>query len=330
MQLTWQKIKLPLKETFSIAYGNYSYRNALIVVLKKSNTTGYGECTEIDYYQIKIENLIEELKKIKTIVETQKIVHPLAFYEIISKSSLSAFVCSALDCAYWDLYGKLEKKSFLELNKIKSDVIPESSITISVDSLKNQQAKINASSWNNFKVKCKGLERETLYLLSQMKKSIAIDSNGSFTKEDCEWLEKQEFISEFVYLEQPMKVGQYNILNRLGKANWMADEDFQDSLDLKQLEEHYKSINIKLVKCGGLTPALKIITEARKRQYKIMIGCMTESTVGISAGAVLAPLVDYVDLDGANLLASDIAHGSEVIMGKVVLSECPGLGISIR
>ena len=95
------------------------------------------------------------------------------------------------------------------------------------------------------------------------------------------------------------------------------------------LLSHYKSLNIKLVKCGGLTPALEIIKEARQLNYKIMIGCMTESTVGISAGAVLAPLVDYCDLDGANLIVEDIATGSKIINGKIQLSDKPGLGIEL-
>jgi L-alanine-DL-glutamate epimerase-like enolase superfamily enzyme len=110
----------------------------------------------------------------------------------------------------------------------------------------------------------------------------------------------------------------------------MADEDCQEQTQLSDLKSHYKTINIKLVKTGGLTPALELIKEARANDFKIMIGCMTESTVGISAGAVLVPLVDYVDLDGANLIANDIAFGSNIEKGKVLLSEKVGLGISLK
>jgi len=100
--------------------------------------------------------------------------------------------------------------------------------------------------------------------------------------------------------------------------------------NFSDLKSHYKTINIKLVKTGGLTPALELIKEARANDFKIMIGCMTESTVGISAGSVLVPLVDYVDLDGANLIANDIAFGSTIEKGKVLLSEKVGLGISLK
>ena len=110
----------------------------------------------------------------------------------------------------------------------------------------------------------------------------------------------------------------------------MADEDCQETTKISDLKSHYQTINIKLVKTGGLTPVLKLIQEARKIDLKIMIGCMTESTVGISAGAVLVPLVDYVDLDGANLIANDIAFGSTIENGKVLLSNKSGLGISLK
>ena len=119
-----------------------------------------------------------------------------------------------------------------------------------------------------------------------------------------------------------MEIGDKNFshLTLNSNTNWMADEDLQGIETLKILKNHYKSINIKLVKCGGLTPALQLIKEAKKLNFKIMIGCMTESTIGISAGAVLAPLCDFVDLDGASLIANDIANGTKVMKGKIEFS----------
>ncbi|MCW3169337.1 hypothetical protein OMO38_12480 [Chryseobacterium sp. 09-1422] len=86
----------------------------------------------------------------------------------------------------------------------------------------------------------------------------------------------------------------------------------------------------KLMKCGGLTPALEMIKKARELNYKIMIGCMTESTVGISAACLLAGLVDYADLDGATLISNDYAAGNFVENGKIILSGKPGLGIELK
>ncbi|UPT70845.1 MAG: hypothetical protein M0D53_17645 [Flavobacterium sp. JAD_PAG50586_2] len=220
----------------------------------------------------------------------------------------------------------------MELNEIGFNTLPDSSITISVDSVENQIQKIEKSNWTKFKVKCSHFYEKDIVRLLELDKNLALDSNGSFKKEDCLWLENHEAVSKFTYLEQPMQPGaeNYEVLHADTFANWMADEDCQDVSVLKDLKKHYSSINIKLVKCGGLTPALELISVAKELNFKIMIGCMTESTIGISAGAMLAPFCDYADLDGANLIANDIAKGSEIVNGKIHLNENHGLGIKLR
>ena len=331
MKLHWQIVRFQLKEVFVIAYGSYTHREALVITLQKSGCKGYGECTSIDYYHINLSDFDHLLVKIKNQIESKQIIHPSEFYNFILQLGLPSFLRSALDCAYWDLFGKLEGKSFLELNDIAYSKLPDSSITISVDSIENQIKKIEQSSWTKFKVKCNHFDKIDITKLLQLDKNLALDSNGSFKSEDCHWLENHEAVSKFTYLEQPMKPGSdnYKILHAHKSANWMADEDCQDVSALKDLQQHYRSVNIKLVKCGGLTPALEMITVARKLGYKIMIGCMTESTIGISAGAVLAPFCDFADLDGANLIANDIAKGSKVINGTIQLSQNHGLGIEL-
>lgn len=332
MRLSWQAVTFTLKETFSIAYGSYSHRDALIVTLQKHNCRGYGECTAIDYYNIRLHDFENKLVAVKAAVEKQHIIQPEAFYAFLLTLELPVFLRSALDCAYWDLFGKLENKSFIELNAIPCDALPDSSITISVDAVQNQISKIESSAWTKFKVKCNGFDAGGIAQLAQLHRDIALDSNGSFTKGNCLWLQEQSFSERFSYLEQPMEKGleNYEILDPGRHANWMADEDCQGAADLERLHGHYRSVNIKLVKCGGLTPALELIRKAREFNFGIMIGCMTESTVGISAGAVLAPLCDYADLDGANLIANDIAAGSRIVNGKIELSGKPGLGIHWR
>lgn len=331
MKLSWQIVRLDLKETFSIAYGNYSFREALIISLNSNQFSGYGECTAIDYYQINLENFVSKLNFIQELIEKQSINHPTDFYNVLLQLNLPSFLRSALDCAYWDLFGKLENKSFLELNSIKINNLPESSITISVAPIETQTQKIKASSWSKFKVKCNHFDEKEIQSLSELDYSIALDSNGSFNNEDCSWLENQKITQKFSYLEQPMKKGTeyYSLLHSDLNANWMADEDCQDEMSLTLLKLNYKSINIKLVKCGGLTPAIEMIKTARQLNYEIMIGCMTESTIGISAGAVLAPLCDYADLDGANLINNDIAIGTSIYNGKIQISDKPGLGIKL-
>jgi len=118
------------------------------------------------------------------------------------------------------LFGKLENKSFLELNSIEIKQLPESSITISVATIENQIQKIKNSSWNKFKVKCNHFDQENIKSLLQMNYDIALDSNGSFNEENCIWLQNEMASEKFSYLEQPMKkalniIPFYSLINML-------------------------------------------------------------------------------------------------------------------
>jgi len=146
MELRFELKELHLKETFSIAYGNYDKREALLIELSHQNYKGYGECVAIDYYQIDLQSFVLKLKEIKTHIEAQKIIHPKEFFQFLLNLNLHPFLLSALDCAFWDLFGKLENKSFIEVNSLPSENLVESSITISVANIEDQIKKIEKSS----------------------------------------------------------------------------------------------------------------------------------------------------------------------------------------
>ena len=109
----------------------------------------------------------------------------------------------------------------------------------------------------------------------------------------------------------------------------IADESCIDESDVERCAGLFHGINIKLVKCGGLTPARRMIANARQLGLQVMVGCMTESTVGISAIAQLLPLLDYVDMDGAVLLAKDIATGVRLERGRCIYPDVPGNGVTL-
>lgn len=329
MQLHFHKTELHLKETFSIAYGNYDKRDALVVKLSHLGKDGYGECVSINYYGINLEDFVLKLKEIQPRIENQKIIHPKEFFAFLEQFQLHHFLLSALDCAYWDLFGKLENKSFSDINQLENKTLTESSITISIAEIDEQIRKIENSSWNKFKIKCNGFNLKNTEKLLNLNRNIALDANASFTKEDCLFIQETPEFQKLMYIEQPLEIGNFGILKNGNSVNWMADEDCQDITFLEKLKPYYSSINIKLMKCGGLTPALEMITEAKKLGYKIMLGCMTESSIGISAGCAIAGLLDFADLDGANLISNDYATGSFVDNGKIILSEKPGLGIAL-
>lgn len=330
MKIFWKRTQLQLKETFSIAHGNFDVRNALLVILSHDGKSGFGECVEITYYGISLDDFEKKLSEISSIIENQQIIYPKEFFKILENLHLHAFLLSALDCAYWDLYGKIQNKSFAELENISTKNLPDSSFTISISSIEEQISKIEKSSWQSFKVKCKDLNIKNVQKLLQTGKKIALDANASFSNADCNLLENSGFGADLLYVEQPLAIRNFSELNYKSNVKWLADEDCQDISSLQKLKPHYAAINVKLMKCGGITPALALITEAKKLGFQVMIGCMTESTVGISAGIAVASLCDFADLDGANLISNDFATGSFVENGKLHLSEKAGLGICLK
>src|SRR5690606_34675466 len=109
-----------------------------------------------------------------------------------------------------------------------------------------------------------------------------------------------------------------------------ADEACVSENDVEKCYQYFHGINIKLTKCGGITPARRMIKKAGECDMKVMIGCMNESSVGTAAIAQLAPLADFVDMDGTLLLSEDTAEGIKFANGKVCYTESPGLGIVVK
>ncbi len=330
MNINWKIVHHQLKEPFKIAYGVYHFRKALIVSIDYNGKIGYGECTEIDYYHIYLDDFVNDLERLQPIFANFPIEHPFDFFKKLKTFSLHPFLQSAIDCAFWDVYGKLQNKTFAELNQLHTNRFPQSSITISMDEEAVQLQKIIESEWEYCKVKVNSWSTSLRDKLLATGKNISIDSNGSFSLKTCEFIQNDPLSAKFLYFEQPMPKGieNYKQISRNSYANWMADEDIQSIEDLELLQPHYKTLNIKVMKCGGLTPSLAILQKAKTMGFNIMIGCMTESTVGISAGIALASFAYYLDLDGANLIANDTFNGSRIVNGKVFLSEYAGLGIT--
>jgi L-alanine-DL-glutamate epimerase-like enolase superfamily enzyme len=134
------------------------------------------------------------------------------------------------------------------------------------------------------------------------------------------------------FIEQPLPAGDWEGMQQVHRDSALpviADESCLVEEDVDRCAGHFHGINIKLTKCGGLTPARRMIRRARERGLKVMVGCMTESTVGISAIAQLLPLLDYVDMDGAALIAQDVATGVQVVKGRAVFPKGPGHGLEL-
>ena len=245
------------------------------------------------------------------------------------------FALCALDQAAHDLWGKLRGQPVWKLWGLSTEQSPFSDYTIGIDSIDVMIAKLNEfPGWPIYKIKL-GTDRdlEIVRTLRQHTDAIfRVDAN-------CGWTADQaiEYSGELKrlgveFIEQPLKADRWDELRRVGRESALpiiADESCIVESDVPRCADVFQGINIKLTKCGGLTPSRRMIAEARRLGLSVMVGCMTESTVGISAIAQLLPLLDYVDMDGAVLLAEDIATGIRLDKGRCIYPDLPGHGVQL-
>src|SRR3989337_2107606 len=161
--------------------------------------------------------------------------------------------------------------------------------------------------------------------------ALRVDANAGWDLETALKLIPQLKELGVEYVEQPLAKDNWEgmkILYKTSSLPLFADEACVFEQDVEKCKDHFHGINIKLTKCSGITPALRMIKKARELDLKIMLGCMNESTVGSAAMAHLLPFIDYVDMDGPLLLEEDVATGIEYDQGKIIYSNDPGLGIN--
>jgi L-alanine-DL-glutamate epimerase-like enolase superfamily enzyme len=241
----------------------------------------------------------------------------------------------ALDQAAHDLWGKLNNQPVYKLWGLSTERIPDSDYTIGIDKVDVMVAKMNEfPGWPIYKIKL-GTDRD-LEIVCELRKhtsaTFRVDANCGWTADQAIAYSPELKKLGVEFIEQPLKADQWEDLARVGRESALpiiADESCIVESDVQRCAGVFQGINIKLVKCGGLTPARRMIAAARKLGLKVMVGCMTESTVGISAIAQLVPLLDYVDMDGAVLLAEDIATGVRLERGRCIYPDAPGHGVNL-
>jgi L-Ala-D/L-Glu epimerase len=162
---------------------------------------------------------------------------------------------------------------------------------------------------------------------------FCVDANAGWTLEQA--LHKIPLLKNLgvIFVEQPLAKDDWDAMKKLHAASPLplfADEACVKESDVEKCANHFHGINIKLTKCSGITPARRMIIRARELQLQVMVGCMNESTVGSAAIAHLAPMLDYLDMDGPLLLTDDIATGVAYDNGKIIYNTNAGLGIEIK
>ncbi|WP_111668824.1 dipeptide epimerase [Algoriphagus litoralis] len=336
MQLSYQVFDLPLKHTFTIAHQSRDIQDTLIVKLESDGVVGLGESTTNPFYGITIENMVACLERFRTEVESGAWNTPEELWELGREIfQLNPFAQCALDMAAWDLFTKKKGKKLYEYLELNPGKIPTTNFTIGIDSIEKMVSKMKEVAWPIYKIKL-GTDND-LEIVRELRKHTGalfrIDANCAWTAEQT--IRNSEELARLgvEFMEQPLGKDDLEGMKEVfkySKLPVMADESCIVESDVKKCHGLFHAINVKLVKAGGITPGLRMIQEAKSLGMKTMVGCMTESSVGISAIAHIAPLLDYVDMDGAMLLAKDPAKGVHISPKKVTFSDGLGIGAELE
>jgi L-alanine-DL-glutamate epimerase-like enolase superfamily enzyme len=195
-------------------------------------------------------------------------------------------------------------------------------------------AKMKATPWPIYKIKV-GVPND-MEMVAELRKHtdavFRVDANAGWTLEEA--LEKIPVLKKLgvELVEQPLAKDNWEgmkVLFHQSSIPIFADESCVSESDVEKCAGYFHGINIKLTKCSGITPAKRMIEQARTLDMKIMIGCMNESSIGSAAIAQLAPMVDYLDMDGPLLLAEDTATSLCYDAGRIIYTALPGLGIDV-
>ena len=336
MELILRAFELKLKHTFTISRESIDVQPSLIVELRSDGISGYGEATSNPYYKTTVPAMMHDLNKIRSIVQSTTDETPEAFWAKIQPYlKEDMFALCALDMAYTDLYARKKRKKLYELWQYTIDKNPLTDYTIGIASIEKMLSKMKELPWPIYKIKLG--THEDIEIVTELRKHtdaiFRIDAN-------CGWGVEETIKNAIVlkklgveFLEQPMKADDWEGHKEVFKHSVLpiiADESCIIEEDVVRCHNHFHGVNIKLVKCGGLTPGRRMIQQAKALGLKTMIGCMTESSVGISAIAHLLPQLDYVDMDGTLLLSEDIATGVTIKDGFVSYSELNGTGVTLK
>jgi L-Ala-D/L-Glu epimerase len=335
LQLLYHDYTLQLRHPFKIARDEYSTREVVIVELREGGLFGLGEAITNAYYKVTVSEIHAKLEAVRTLIENTKYETPDQFWSLLQPQlSENPFVLNALDCAFSDIWAKKMGKPLYKTWDLSLKKLPQSNYTIGIDTIEKMILKIEEMPWPLYKIKLgTPNDIEIIEKLRQVTKAkFRVDANCGWTVEETLQNAKELKKLGVQFIEQPLKPDNWEGMAELfvkSKLPLVADESCQNEKDVVRCHQHFHAINIKLVKCGGLTPARRMITESRKLGLKVMVGCMTESSVGISAIGHLLPLLDYVDMDGALLLKNDIATGVTLRDGKAYFPKQNGVGASL-
>ncbi len=336
MKLTWQTIDLLLKDPFTTSRETKRIKQNVIFRAAEGSHAGIGEAAPSPFYGQSVDSVLETLRNLeggalKNFSDLEALLKNRGF---MNEGDMAAR--TAVDIALHDLAARKADMPLYEYLGLSPNIITKTSFTIGIGPQEVMLEKVKrATEYPVLKIKL-GFEGDIKALEAIRKETdsvLRVDVNGGWPLEKA--VANLPVLSSLgvEYLEQPLPRGRLEELRKLKKMSpipIIADEDAVAPEDIPGLSGAADGINVKLMKCGGIGPALRMIKEARKSSLKVMLGCMIESSVGITAAAHLASLADYLDLDGNLLIEDDPFTGVRCERGRMVLPRGPGLGIKER
>jgi L-alanine-DL-glutamate epimerase-like enolase superfamily enzyme len=342
MQLQAEILPLRTRHAFHIARAVAPpvRETVWVRLLDEEGNEGWGEAAATPFYGETAETVTAILPRLGAALADAAAGDPFAIERI--EQALGRVIGrnpaakSAISAALHDLVGKRLGQPVWRLWGLDPGDAPRSSFTIGIDELEVMRDKVReAADYPILKIKV-GTERDEAILRmireEAPQKTLYVDANTAWTVKQA--IEAVAMLREFgvEFVEQPLPKGDIEGLRLLRERSPLpifVDESCETSADIPRLAGAVDGVNIKLAKCGSLREAIRIVHCARAHGMQVMLGCMVESTLGIAAAVQLAPLMDYVDLDGAALLANDPFHGPGLEPdGTLRFNGDPGLGVS--
>jgi L-alanine-DL-glutamate epimerase-like enolase superfamily enzyme len=344
MKLTIETFTVHKKFPLQISRGTTAQTTNIWLRIQEDGVEGWGEASPFSLeagIKKDTEQLVEELHQIAPTLEAYHPLERQKIEEILQQVQLSSSVRAAIDMALHDWLGKKVGLPLWRLWGLDPSRIVPISVTVGINSPAGARQRVR--DWQQMmavkilKVKLgnpEGIEADRAMLLAVREQAptakFTVDANGGWSLDDairmCQWLKTQQV----EYVEQPLPVGEESKLAMLSDASPLpifVDESCRTSRDIPRLADSVKGINIKIMKAGGLSEAIRMIHIARACGLQIMFGCYSDSSLANTAMSHLAPLADYLDLDSHLNLIDDPFRGANLTEGRLLPSDRPGLGV---
>ena len=344
MKLSFHRFTIHPRMPFAIARGSTTVYERVMVRLRDDGLVeGWGEAAPSSYYHESADTVEAALPKLAKVLERSRTVdspHDIDILEEWMRTEVrgDASARAAVSMAAHDLLGKKRSQPLWKVFALDPMLAPVSSFTIGIttDDAGIRRRIEEAIRYPVLKIKLGSDRDEWIVRIVRQgapDKILRADANAAWDLDRATYMSRFLADNGFELIEQPLPRDDIEGLRRLRAVSpipVIADESCMTATDIPMLDGAVHGINIKLSKCGGLAEARRMIAEARRRDMKVMLGCMIESSLGITAAAHLAPLVDYADLDGAALLSDDPYAGATIDDGMIRLPDEPGLGVRLR